>query len=172
MFAGRLHDRSSPPDPADAVALLRDCHARIRYFLAEAEAIAESYRTAIAPARRAESARHVRRYFGQALPLHEADEDESIAPRLRAAGFDPQARVDEHAAIDALVAELELDWHQIAREGGPPRDLDRHRDVLDRLRTLMARHLAAEEGEVFPRIDALPWPERVRIVREMRARRA
>src|SRR5687768_5521196 len=77
----------------DLVELLGECHERIRGF--------------VALARRAATLRHVpadqiaracadvERYFSEALPLHVADEEESIAPRLR--GLSPE--VDDALAV-------------------------------------------------------------------------
>jgi len=55
--------------PADAVALLLECHGRIRAFLAMARRVGEAIQ--------------VHRYFTLALPLHARDEEESSLPRLR-----------------------------------------------------------------------------------------
>ncbi len=81
--------------PEDAVALLLECHDRIRSFLAMAGRIA-----AAGPGERdgvAEAAARVARYFRQALPLHARDEEDSILPRLR--GADPE--------VDAALADME-----------------------------------------------------------------
>ena len=50
--------------PADAVALLLECHGRIRAFLAMARRVGEAIQ--------------VHRNFTLALPLHARDEEESI----------------------------------------------------------------------------------------------
>jgi hypothetical protein len=157
-------------DPADVVTRLRECHARIRSSLAEAQAIVDSFGTAIAPSRRAQSARNVRRYFTLGLPLHAADEDVSIVPRVGRAALTSLA--GEHVLIDQCVDELALDWQIIGREGAAPSDLARHRALVEKLTGLLIGHLELEEREMFPAIEALPWAERAAIVREMRVRRA
>jgi hypothetical protein len=175
MIGIRLGAPRARTTDGDVVARLRDCHARIFSFLAEAAAIAESYATTADPNLRAVSAGDVHRYFTKALPLHEADEDASIAPRLLAAGAPlsmVRARMEEHSAIDELVAELEIDWRAIARDGNASIELEGHCHALASLSERLTTHLAAEEHDIFPRVDALPLTERLQIVAEMRARRA
>jgi hypothetical protein len=81
-----------PPDDTVLAALLA-CHERIHRFTALAARLATTDGT---PAERAEAAAGVVRYFTVALPLHAADEDDSLAPRLR--GRD--------AAVDAALATM------------------------------------------------------------------
>ena len=94
----------------DAVTLLLACHDRIRHFTEIAERLAQNPGS---PARdRQDAAGAVLRYYQVALPLHEADENESIYPRLHEKlppGYLAAANesmVQQHTAIDALVAEL------------------------------------------------------------------
>src|SRR4051812_30710357 len=61
------------------LAALLDCHSRIRRFSTLAIRLAEADAP---PNEIAETAAAVHRYFTVALPLHAADEDLSIAPRL------------------------------------------------------------------------------------------
>jgi len=113
--------------PADAVALLLECHGRIRAFLAMARRVGEAIQ--------------VHRYFTLALPLHARDEEESILPRLR--GRDPlldlqlDVRVREHqehqrplGQLTEACAEIGADpgWHR-AQAGSvlqAATELDRH----------------------------------------------
>lgn len=164
------------PGDADVTARLRDCHRRIRGFLAEAEAVAAA--DAAVPGAgagaddgpRRVSAAGVLRYFRVALPLHEADEDASIAPRLVGSEGPVMALIEEHGVIDGLVDELARDWEAASR-GEPIADGARHRATLARVLAIFERHLEREETEIFPRIDALPEDERRAIVREMDERR-
>ena len=163
------------PGDADVTARLRDCHRRIRGFLAEAEAVAAAEAvpgTGIAPddGPRRVSAAGVLRYFRVALPLHEADEDASIAPRLVGSEGPVLALIEEHGVIDGLVDELARDWEAASR-GEPIADGVRHRATLARVLAIFERHLEREESEIFPRIDALPEDDRRAIVREMDERR-
>src|SRR5690349_17228873 len=92
--------RERTDEPSDA---LRACHERIRRFLAMAARLAsdEIARDDDVWA----TAGGVARYFDDALPLHEADEDDSIAPRL---GDLPEvaAMRAEHEAMHADVRAL------------------------------------------------------------------
>ncbi len=97
--------RLGKPAPAggDAVALLLECHERIRAFLALARHIGEARSSQAQPI--AEAADQVVRYFTEALPLHARDEEEeSVLPRLR--GKEPMVDAEleemarEHAGHD------------------------------------------------------------------------
>jgi len=74
-----------PNESADIVDLLVACHDRIRFFIDLAERLAEI--TDASPQEIREAAARVVRYFSESLPLHIADEEESILPRL--AGREP-----------------------------------------------------------------------------------
>lgn len=175
MVQIRLGPSVTPAGPDDVISRLRDCHDRIRGFIREAAAIAASDGSTD-PERRQRSAQDVLRYFTIALPLHEADEDASIAPRLRAAAGGSLdgifERMEEHDRIDYLVGELLRDWQHISVDGSLPPDLPRHRASIERLGAIMEEHLQNEETELFPRIAALPESERRAIVREMAERRS
>src|SRR5512138_518956 len=102
----------SHPRPAeDVVDLLAECHVRIRSFGDLAVLLAGANGPSGADVR--DAAGRVRRYFAEALPLHVADEEESVLPRL--AGRDPavdRALVTmhrehgEHAPVIGRVVDL------------------------------------------------------------------
>lgn len=129
---------------------------------------------AIAP-----TAAAVHRYFSVALPLHSADEDESMAPRLVAADV-PEELAEairvmsaQHADIDALLGRLLPLWDRLQQA---PASLDEIRQPLAsytaRLDALWDMHLTLEEEYIFPRAAlALDQAAREAIVGEMRARR-
>ena len=60
--------------------MLQDCHARIRHFTQLSRTLAEA--RAASQTQVAEAAEAIFRYFKYALPLHEADENETLYPRL------------------------------------------------------------------------------------------
>jgi len=93
-------DKASEPE--DAISLLLGCHQRIRHFTQVAFRLAQNP-NAPAPDR-ADAARSVLRYFQIALPLHEADENESIYPRLR----DKLRAGDLSEANEAMVLERSI----------------------------------------------------------------
>jgi iron-sulfur cluster repair protein YtfE (RIC family) len=124
-----------------------------------------------------DAAAAVRRYFAEALPLHMADEDEDLAPRL--AGRDPEVDAAltalsrehvEHAEdvgrLVVLCAELERDPHRHAQLGPELSPL------AHRLSTHLHAHLEREERVVFPALRRLPQPELDALRDRVRARRA
>jgi hypothetical protein len=163
---------SNSDHPAD---LLLACHGRIRGFMATARALAT--RDAVADESVRESALAVDRYFTHALPLHSADEDESIAPRLKQTDERVEAALatltPEHVAIDARLRAMCSVVRAIAEE---PSSRLVHRDALlafvNDLDAQWLRHLALEESLVVPAVRALPASEIDAIRSEMRARRA
>lgn len=157
---------------ADVVARLREAHEGIRAALAGAAAIAAG--EVASSQGRAEVAREVLAQLTIDMALHEADEDASIAPRLGEAERSLEGvieRLEEHAGVYALVAELAEDWQRMCGDGAMPRDPLRHRARFARLRRMLEAHLAGEECHVFPRIAALPESIRAEIIREMDERR-
>jgi iron-sulfur cluster repair protein YtfE (RIC family) len=161
-------------DPAD---LILACHGRIRAFLAMGERIAQA--TDAPPAEIASAAADVRRYFAVALPLHELDEEQSIAPRLLASTAKSEvqdaigAMVAEHAAAHAVLDQIEPLWERLVVT---PTELPTFRarlvEAQEALSQLMHAHLAGEERVVIPAIGrALAREERDAIAAEIRARR-
>jgi hemerythrin-like domain-containing protein len=162
--------------PEDAVGLLLDCHARIRAFTALAGRLARAGQEGPEVIR--DTARQVRRYFTEALPLHARDEEESVLPRLRGrdAALDralaTMAREhQEHRGPVSRVVEacweLEGDaaaFSRLAPElGAAAAELERH----------FTEHLALEEAVIFPALRRLLSPaEDAAVVGELRARRA
>lgn len=157
--------------------LLLACHARIRRFTALAVALAEPAAAARSPAEVADGADAVRRYLELALPLHAADEDESLAPRLvarvpatAAALARMAAEHDHHRPLLTVVIDL---CRALAAE--PARLPALAPALAPAARALAAEllaHLEAEERDLFPHLSALPAGEQAAIVAELRARRA
>lgn len=160
--------------PSDDVAgLLRDCHDRIRRFTALAGRLADAEAP---PAERAEAATRVLRYFEEALPLHAADEDRAIHPRVLAARPDLAAVLDdmtrEHGPIDEAIAVGLPVWRAVAEDPSRAAALAvALAEVARNLDRLFAPHLAAEEATIFPAVAALPAGIQAEIRAEMRARR-
>lgn len=161
---------------AHAADLLLECHERIRRFAALGLALATWPDPR--PEDVADAAARVVRYFEQALPLHVRDEEESLRPRLLAAGSpDVRRALDdmtrEHDEHEPLLASLLPRWRLLADD---PSRLPALRDDLARdaaaLQEQLDRHLALEERVVVPAVRALPPAEAAAIVAELRARRA
>src|SRR5687767_9470641 len=95
--------------PQDAVELLSGCHDRIRRFLVLARRLATT--SSVAESETRVVASQIRRYFAIAFPLHVADEEETIEPRLAGHHVDgalDQMRTDhvEHAQLVRPLVEL------------------------------------------------------------------
>lgn len=164
-----IGQRSDRPD--SVVARLADCHARIRRFSTLAARLADAE---TAPdAEIAEAARAVVRYFDLALPLHAADEDQSIAPRLGAAQAQALSEMTaQHQRIEWLLDELIPRWRRLATAPAE-RAADRAQlsDGAARLIAMFDAHLALEEAHIFPAIEALPADIQEQILDEMTGRR-
>jgi hemerythrin-like domain-containing protein len=168
-------EEGRPAARAGAVALLLECHGRIRELLGVARRLGEAIDPP--PAEVVAAAERVVRYFGEALPLHAQDEELSIAPRLL--GLDPfvdaelVAMTREHREHEPALAALLSACGELARAPGRHAELAavvaRSAVTLERH---FALHLAREEAVVFPAIARLLDREAdAAIVAELRARR-
>ena len=70
----------------DAVDLLIGCHQRIRHFTGVAMKLAHAQ--GASPEEVTQAAAGAHRYYTVSLPLHEADEEDTLRPRLDALGDD------------------------------------------------------------------------------------
>ncbi|MGE0404359.1 MAG: hemerythrin domain-containing protein [Kofleriaceae bacterium] len=156
------------------VELQAACHQRIRENLA----LARRLSTAVghSPEDVRETAQRIHRYFSVGLPLHIADEDCSIAPRLRTTSTVVSVTLEvlevQHETYQPLV-----DWLLSLLD----RVVDRPDDIaaaqrmigqtLDLLESQLLTHLELEEQAVFPALERLPLDKQADIVREMRRRR-
>jgi iron-sulfur cluster repair protein YtfE (RIC family) len=149
----------------DVVDRLVECHGRIRDVLALAEKIATT-RDVPADELRA-AADRVRRYLTEALPLHVADEEQELLPRLRGRSVEIDAALatmhGEHREHDPLVARM-IAACAVA-------DVNAVGEVAAVLGPAMRAHLEVEEKVVFPALRALPVEEQEAIVAAMKARR-
>lgn len=173
--------RRAPREPAseEVDGVLLACHQRIRRFTALALRLGEPGEPQGEDGDRAAAAAAVQRYFEVALPLHAADEDESLRPRLLAAGASPEAEraltvmAAEHREIEALLAEAVPLWRELAQA---PERHEALRPALLRvarpLDVLFQRHLQAEEAIIFPLLRrALDADALAQIRGELRQRR-
>jgi len=158
--------QSPAPSHSDPVDALLGCHVRIRHFTA----LAVSLSRPDAPVDQiAAAAQAVHRYYTLALPLHEADENESVYPRLRsllpagALADANQAMLDQHREIDVLVAQLIPLWHTIqTRPGLAPASAA----LAARLLAAWTTHLQLEENIIFPAVRRLLSPAEQSAIRE------
>ncbi|HEY3928872.1 MAG TPA: hemerythrin domain-containing protein [Candidatus Koribacter sp.] len=152
--------------------LLVGCHDRIRHFtsvvrkLAHAEGVADTEISAAA-----ESAY---RYFTISLPLHEADEEQSLRPRLLESGSGEvcaavEAMTHQHQAIDDLLERMMPLLVMLANH--PAKLPEAHAELCGLSKSLeevFAGHLELEEKVLFP---AIPAGSQNEMLREMKDRR-
>lgn len=176
MIRRSLLPWQAPSPHADVTDLLGDCHARIRYFTSLAMRLGDGERC---PLNACESSERIRRYFTEAYPLHVADEDESVLPRLLARAPEAAPLVErmelEHRRLDAKIPELLALCETL--ENGEPNAccaaVAKLRSLGECVHTLLEAHMENEERMIFPLLRQHLTAEDVAAIREeFRARRA
>ena len=165
------------PAHSTALEMLQGCHARIRHFMQLSRTLADAVD---APQNDvADAAASLIRYFGEALPLHEEDENLTLFPRLYDAAplgspLREAARtmVEQHRMIDELVAELLSLCGAIHCEPERlPSLAHRLRQVSSALDEVFESHLNMEETVIFPALQQLAPGQLEEITGEMQQRR-
>lgn len=171
---------SKEHDFTDPTGLLSDCHRRIIMFINTLQAVAEVVdRPATGDVRRALQSALL--YFREAAPKHNADEEESVFPRLRLI-TDPEVKAAfsklqeleaEHHWANPLHAEVDQLGEKYLSEGILSRqEVARFRAAIRDLRSMYERHIGIEDGLVFPLADRLlSQQDKSAIAREMADRR-
>lgn len=148
-----------PPDRP--VALLLGVHDRLRTFGRLASSLARPAQAVpSSPAEVAESSVRLARFFDLAMPIHEADEEETLGTMLpkRSPELNDALRVmkEQHRHLHEILDELRPHWEMLSRDpeaiGSEPWDL---RSAGRRLDAVLRVHLALEENVVFPVVDRL-----------------
>jgi iron-sulfur cluster repair protein YtfE (RIC family) len=168
--------RPAQQPPEDAVDLLLGCHQRIRHFTGVASKLAHAQGTTADEIRKA--AAGVYRYYSVSLPLHEADEEATLRPRLDRAADERVRRAllamaDQHLAVDELIERLlpllrlvEQNPDTQSQVGGEMCSLTKA------LEEIFRAHLELEESIIFPAIrELLPESTRAEMLTEMQQRR-
>lgn len=175
MLTGIQSVNTQSPEE-DAIALLLGCHQRIRHFTEVAVRLASTPEAS--EQERVDAAQAVLRYYTIALPLHEADENDSIYPRLHKrlpAGALAEANenmIAQHRTIDALVARLVPLWREIAAHPARQKEFESLLDNTEELQNTWRSHLQLEEEQVVPAMRQYLAASELEVVRrEMRARR-
>jgi len=164
------------PKNEDAVDLLIGCHDRIRHFTSVAMKLAHAQGATPDEVTQAAAAAH--RYYTVSLPLHEADEEDTLRPRLDAIGDEKLhhalfAMTDHHQAIDELLERL-LPLLVMVRNNpdtihaaGPEMC-----NITKALDEMFRAHLQLEEEAIFPAIrQRLPEAVQADMTKEIRDRR-
>jgi hemerythrin-like domain-containing protein len=166
---------------AEPLHLLSDCHRRIEMFLGRMILAVDRYQGGPLPenARRAlETSLH---YFRHAAPLHKADEEQSLFPRLQGHA-DPRltpmlghlaALEAEHQTLDAghddadRLLSLWLDQGELSAD-----KLSQLQALLADLQGRYQTHIAFEDGQLLPLAAVVLDAGQVEAIgREMAARR-
>lgn len=162
----------------DPIGMLKDCHRRIEHFLHILCVVVERARGRELNGEEREAVKAALQYFQVGGQRHNADEEESLFPRLRAAcageelakigGLESDHRQANgiHAAIEDLYGR----WIADGRLAG--QDEARLLAMTEELRLLYEGHIKVEEETVFPRASAVLGSEAVEAIgEEFRARR-
>lgn len=158
----------------DVVELLLEAHTDVRQVLAVADALCHQSATPTAR----EAAQQIADFVASALPMHLADEDESISRRLAGRNRVVDAALEqmhrEHVALDAAVARLRLLCTSIARDVNRLHALRFELgSAAEDLRARMERHQSFEESAVLPALKRLLYADELDdIASEMVARRS
>jgi hypothetical protein len=163
----------APVTNRDVVELLLEAHVETRQVVALACAL--SARSATADTR--ETAQHISDFVEWMLPLHCADEERSLVPRLVGKNATVDAALTrmqrQHATLEAPLTRLRLVCRMIARDVTRLHVLrfelaHAAEDVQRRL----DEHQAFEEAAVFPALKKLLYVDELEsIASEMRERR-
>ena len=153
----------SAPGFEHPLELLRACHRRIERFAGLADRITGFLEEGSAPAERVrETAGQVLRYFDEAAPLHHADEERDLLPRLRhRLAQRPDPELEE--LLEGLAAEhgdLEGQWRElrprlVALRDGQPVDPAGYGPAAASFRETQMDHLSREEARLLPAAEAL-----------------
>ena len=167
---------SPKPKTEDAVDLLTGCHDRIRHFTSAAIKLAHAQGATADDIQ--QTAAGVHRYYTVSLPLHEADEEDTLRPRLAAVADEKVSHAllamhDQHQAIDELLERL-LPLLVLVRNNPDALHAAGAEmcSITKALNDVFQAHLQMEEEVIFPAIRTqLPEGTREEMLREMRARR-
>lgn len=160
--------------PEDLVSLLTACHQRIRHFSQLAIDIGGV--SDVPAGEVAQACADVERYFRESFPLHVADEEESIEPRLRGHSAELDAALSQmtfehhehkpllHALLDAL--------RTVAESPSALEPRVKLAAIASPLTRVLERHLLLEEQTIFPAVRAqIPPAVQGTIIDELRRRR-
>lgn len=145
----------------DPIGMLVDCHRRIQHFLNVLVLVADRARGRALSTEEVEAVQAALQYFRVGGQRHNADEEESLFPRLRAAcsaeEFDQLSTLEsDHQHANALHQEVESIYAQWIQNGRlDSRDEQRLSSSTAELKRLYDEHIRTEESSVFPRATAV-----------------
>jgi len=138
----------------DPLGMLKDCHRRIEHFLRILCFVAERAHGRILTEEETAAIEAALNYFRVGGRRHTTDEEQSLFPRLIAAGgfAELDGLEQDHAEADELHAEIES-LYQFWISSGSLGESD-HRRLLSstsRLRNLYQVHIQIEDNILFPK---------------------
>ncbi|HTW79276.1 MAG TPA: hemerythrin domain-containing protein [Terracidiphilus sp.] len=159
----------------DPLGMLKDCHRRIERFLGILCIVAECAQSRSLTEEESAAVNAALNYFRVGGQRHTADEEESLFPRLIAAGdFAELDRLEhDHAEAGELHAEVEALYRSWI-SGGSLDESERSRlqSSTSRLRDLYQAHIQVEDNVVFPKAAQVLGNDVIEAIgREFRARR-
>ncbi len=165
---------------SDPTGLMSDCHRRIEMFLGALRAAAGFAGRELSPDEQ-RSLDAALRYFREAAPKHNADEEESLFPRLRSlpqaevqAALADMARLErEHRWAAPLHEEIDRLGQQWLAEGRlAPDEARAFQSVIGQLQSMYRVHIEFEDKLLFPlAARLLPRAQQDQVAQEMEARR-
>jgi hemerythrin-like domain-containing protein len=164
----------------EPIGVLEDCHKRILHFIRALSALAESAAFEPLGSTERDSLERSLRYFREAAPRHNADEEQSLFPLVRrhadAQSGDMFACLaslaNDHRWAEQLHCEMDaIGSRWLAAGTLRPNDAGRFCSLTHSLSYFYANHIATEEGELFPAARRMLSPaESERLGKEMAAR--
>lgn len=165
---------------SDPTGLMSDCHRRIEMFLNALWAAADFNGRQLAEDER-RALDSALRYFREAAPKHNADEEESLFPRLRSVPH-PEVRSaladlarleEEHRWAAPLHAEVDRVGQQWLLDGRLARDQARaFQSAVGKLEAMYRTHIEFEDRVLFPLAARVLSPaQSAEIAQEMTKRR-
>jgi hemerythrin-like domain-containing protein len=162
----------------DPIGMLKDCHRRIEHFLNILSVVVERARGRELTAEESEAVEAALQYFHLGGQRHNADEEESLFPRLRAEGRNGDlgeivGLEGDHQRANELHGDVEDLYRRWISAGAlAEQDQERLLAVTDQLRLLYEGHIRIEEETVFPRAAELLGSDAIGVMgEEFRARR-
>ena len=165
---------------SDPTGLMSDCHRRIEMFLSTFRAAAELNGRQLAEDER-RALDGALRYFREAAPKHNADEEESLFPRLRSIP-DPEVRStltdlarleQEHRWAAPLHAEIDRLGQQWLSNGQLTHErAQAFLSAVGKLASMYRTHIKFEDNVLFPLANrVLSSSQRAEMSQEMAKRR-
>lgn len=138
----------------DPIGMLKDCHRRIEHFLGILCSVVDRAQNRRLTEEEIGAAQAAINYFRTGGERHTADEEESLFPRLVAAGGfnELDALENDHEEAGQLHTDVEV-LYQSWISGGSLTELQLRRlqSSTARLRNLYQAHIAIEDNIVFPK---------------------